>query len=271
MNKKIITIKKAKSLLLPNKVCLLGSSFEPFNEYYLRLLKWSSAQARPLVAVVQKDEAVALRRGLEFPKNNEKWRAEIVASLEFVDYVIISDKVAHDDYFIKLMRPKVLIIQRDYPFYIKKLVNSIKTRFPDLIVKLSPIVKNKKKSKNGKKIESEDYIIRKLIELSRTSEAEIGKISSLLLKNDKIFLSSVNSKQGQHAELLLFKKARQKHIDFKEYSLITLIPPCIMCAEEILKIGLKKVFYLYDYGDRYGLDLLRSSGINVSKYMKSKT
>ncbi len=117
---------------------LLGSSLDPFNSYYRNLLQWAANQSRPLIAIVQTDQSVYLRRGFHLPSRNQNQRASSAASLPFVDYIIISPHVAHDPIFLKIFHPKLVVFQRDNREYQMQLFHELARRFPSTQFVIAP-------------------------------------------------------------------------------------------------------------------------------------
>lgn len=268
-NKKIISFKKIFKKIKPYTATLIGSSFDPFNSYYFRLLKWASEQSRPLIVIVHPDDMVRVRRGFVSPNENQFKRAKNIEALKFVDWVVISKKLAHDTWCLRLIRPKFVIFQRDNPKYLRKLFQVLLKRFPKTIFKVVPF-KRKVDLSSGKdfldfpKITkyTENKIAKRLIVLSRKSDAPIGKISAILTKNEKIISQKSNSIDGKHAEMLILEKTKLSE-NFDDYILYTLIPPCIMCAETIVRSKIKRVYYLCDYGDGLGIEYLKNHKVIV--------
>ena len=271
---KVGRFKNIIKILKPYSTTLIGGSFDPFNQYYFRILKWASEQSRPLIVIVHPDEIVSLRRGFISPSENHYRRAHNIAQLDFVDYVVISKKLAHDSWCLKYLRPKFVIFQPDNPKYLKSLFNLLSTKFSKINFIMVPFKRNfhfplmKQVSDFPRnKIDSKtlDKIARELILLAKKSESPIGKISALLTYKDKIIAKAYNSPKGDHAEILLLNKIRPK-IDFNNYTLYVLIPPCIMCARAIFRSKIKNVYYLYNYGDKLGIEYLKNKDINVKRY-----
>jgi deoxycytidylate deaminase len=111
-------------------------------------------------------------------------------------------------------------------------------------------------------IASSDHLFRRLLSLARHSKAPIGKISALLLKDGKVIAQAANSSRGEHAELIILKKLSRNGAD----TLLVLIPPCIGCAKAIVRRKLKRVEYVYRYGDMFGAAYLKSKGVVVKHY-----
>lgn len=111
-----------------------------------------------------------------------------------------------------------------------------------------------------------DPIIRRLYFIADNSKASIGKISALVTFNNKIVAESDNiERQDMHAEQVVLRKAKSRGIDFREAKLYILIPPCKLCAKEILKNKITQIYYLHSYGNDDGIKFLRAHGIKVKK------
>ncbi|MCD6500722.1 hypothetical protein J7K42_01745 [bacterium] len=274
MRNKITTFRKIAKSLNSHCATLIGSSFDPFGSYYFRLLNWASQQSRPLVAIVHPDEMISIRRSFVLPSENQYKRVKNIAKLNFVDYVILSRKLAHDPWCLKALRPKFVIFQHDNPVYHKKLFSVLSQYFPQVHFKVAPFKQERNFQSQAVSLSSarnifKDYrnkICKRLILLAKKSEAQIGKISAILTYEDKIVAEAYNSDKGEHAEILLLSQNRlNKTLD--KYSLYVLIPPCIMCAEAIFRSNIKKVYYLYNYGDNLGIKYLKSKGVSIKKYI----
>lgn len=271
MKNKITTFKNIRKSLRPYSATLIGSSFDPFNSYYFRLLRWAAKQSRPLVAIVHPDKIVSLRRGFARPSEDQNKRAKRLAALDFVDYVVISGRVAHDPRCLKMLRPRFVIFQQNSAIYHEKLFKEISRHFKKVYFKVAPLKREVPIRDNSLSFDavflrrSHNAIYERLLELASKSKAKIGKISAVLVEGNKIIDGASNSVREKHAEIIILKRFKPKK-DLIEYSLYVLIPPCPMCAEVIIRAGLKKVFYLFDYGDKIGVKLLRARGVKVKRF-----
>lgn len=265
---KISSFQKIAKSLKPYCATVIGGSFDPFNSYYLRLLWWASKQSKPLIVIVHTDRIIALRRGFIPPSENQTHRARHIASLDFVDHVVISQKVAHDPVLLRLLKPKFVVFQHDNVSYLKKISDEVLHRFPrtkSIIAPLERDVAMPARSKNQLPKVGKNKICRKLILLTRISKARIGKISALIVRGNKIVACAVNSEEGEHAEIILLKKGMPGD-DLSDCSLYVLIPPCLMCAEVILQKNIKRVYYLFQYGGLNGITYLKNKGVMVKRY-----
>ncbi|MCX6784519.1 MAG: deaminase [Candidatus Komeilibacteria bacterium] len=273
MDSKIITLNKATKILSPNVVTIISGSFEPFNEYYLKLLKWSAKKNQPLVVIVQKNDMVTKRRAFTKLSTTHNERAEIIAKLPFVDYVIIANATAHDKKTIQTIKPKVIILQHYNLQYKKEIKQEIHKHSPQVKILYSPNYKKNISSDNPLKVnylKHQNKTIRLLLKLSAKSPNASSKISAIL-KDEKnnIIVETSNSQTGDHAEILLLKQARQKNINLSKCSMYILIPPCIMCAKALSKYNFKKLYYIFNYGSGDGLAYLKNKGIIIKKYNES--
>lgn len=175
-----------------------------------------------------------------------------------------------------MLRPKVVIFQRDNSVYLWSLFNILSLNFPKIHFKIVSFKRNFNLQpvkpflnfwKNEQNKQNLNKIGKKLISIAQKSKSPIGKISALLTYKNKIIAEAYNSLRGEHAEILLLKKIKlKKH--FNDYTLYTLIPPCIMCAEAIFRSKIKNVYYLYHYGDRLGIEYFKKKGVIIKRYKK---
>jgi tRNA(Arg) A34 adenosine deaminase TadA len=265
---KIKSFKKVAELIKPHQATVIGSSFYPFNSYYFDLLKWSAKKSRPLIVIVQTDKIVSLRRGLVVPSENQNQRARQLALLPFVDYIIISSRVAHNPFCIKFLKPRFIIFQRDNKDYQREIFGNLKTNYPDIQVKIAPFKRNVYQRPcviPSFHLKTKDRIVSALIFLAKNSEASFGKISAVLMKKNKIIAMAANSDKEEHAEIILFEKFKLEK-DLSSYTLFTLIPPCLACAKVVADRKLRRVFYLFRYGDGMGIKCLKSKGIKIRQH-----
>jgi tRNA(Arg) A34 adenosine deaminase TadA/glycerol-3-phosphate cytidylyltransferase-like family protein len=269
--RKIISFGQIRKILRPNTVTIVSGSFEPFDEYYFRLLQWGAKQGRPFVVIIQKDDMVLKRKGFKSLSSTHKTRAEIISSLEFVDYVVIENRTAHDRECIEVIKPKTIVFQRDNIEYRRILAREIKKEYPEIRIAQVPfdrrvIVVKTSFTYFGKMT---TLISRALIKHSALSRGKSSKISALLAdKNNKILLIEQNNEVEEHAEVLLLKKAKERGLHIAECIMYVLIPPCRMCAEIIARSPIKEVRYLVPYGDNSGLHYLREKGVQSELFQR---
>lgn len=269
---KIISLRQIKAILKPWEATLVGGAFDLFHVGHLRYLRAASRYGRPLVVIVQTDKAVSIRKGSTRPIIHQEQRAEIIAALEFVDYVLILDRPSHYDGYIEVIKPRHLIFFKENLHYRKRRARDIVNKFQNVkVVFIGPKeVGNKVMSTTriAQKImakpivkSARNPIVRALTEISSKSQAKVGKISALLVDRGKIVAKAGNNRSERHAEVLLLKDVMRKKSSLHTSELYVLIPPCIMCAELIVKTPLQRVYYLHDYGNGDGVKLLEKHGI----------
>jgi len=273
---KIVKLSEINRFVKPFTATLVGGVFDLFHVGHLRYLRRCSEIGRPLAAIVQSDKTVRVRKGFNRPVIEEKRRAEIVAALGFVDFVLILDKPSHYEKYLEIIKPKYYVFSKETMHYRKHRAKLIKEKFPKTkVVFLEKEVAGMSTSNIIKKLLAQrDYakiknkIVRRLYYLADNSKASTGKISSLITFHGKIIAESDNLESKDiHAEHIVINKAKSKKIPLEQCILYVLIPPCILCAQEILKSKIKKIFYLHPYGNDDGIKLLRDNKIIVKKFI----
>ncbi len=270
---KITTLSEIEKEIKPNTATLVGGGFDLFHVGHLRYLKKSSNFGRPLVVVIQSDKVVFVRKGFGRPIIGEKQRAHLVSAIECVDYVLILDKPSHYDGYLKKIKPKRLIFYKENLIYRMRRAKEIRKRFPHIqvifvkdkkIISTSNITEKIMRSVNFDKIT--DRITKRLHELASKSTSNAGKISSILVRNGQIIEEAMNDKNDRHAESLILESIKKNKISVNDCELYVLIPPCLICSELLIKSPLKKIYYLYPYGNDDGLKLLRKNSVVVKRY-----
>ncbi|MCL2001851.1 deaminase [Candidatus Saccharibacteria bacterium] len=139
-----------------------------------------------------------------------------------------------------------------------------------------------------------DYI-KPLKRMARTSKAKLGGVACFFVKNGAIISSGINynptggpmeieldasaAAHGAedsapeliahpgviHAELSAIEAAAKNQVDLTGSALFVTMSPCIKCAQEIKKTGIKELYYLYEWWDKASIDLLEGCGIKVVK------
>lgn len=114
--KKLLTIQEAikKSNELKRrdkKIILAGGVFDILHIGHIRFLSEAKKNGDTLFVILESDEAVRKYKGEKRPINTENDRAEILSSLEMVDYVIILPGLFKDsdyDDLISNIKPDIL-------------------------------------------------------------------------------------------------------------------------------------------------------------------
>ncbi len=275
---KVVTLNELVKKIRPNTATLVGGGFDLFHVGHLRYLKKSSRFGRPLVVVIQSDKVVFARKGFGRPIIGERQRAAVVAAIDCVDYAVILDKPSHYDGYLEKIKPRHLIFYKENLAYRMRRAKEIRKKFPHIKV---VFVKHKKIFSTSSIIEKiirgaehdkiSDPIVKKLHELAARSTSKAGKISAVLVKNGRIIEGASNDHLDRHAEFLILESITKKKISMDSCELYVLIPPCISCAELLVKSDLKKIYYAYPYGNDDGLRLLRRSGFTVKRHVTKKS
>ena len=69
-----------------------------------------------------------------------------------------------------------------------------------------------------------------------------------------------------HAEMNSLMKLAKSSSSGSEASMFITHSPCLDCAKGIYQAGIKRVFYQEDYRDSAGIEFLRRSNVEVTKY-----
>lgn len=143
-------ISKIREKHKDERIVLVKGTFDLFHIGHLNLLQKAKSLGEILVVVLKCDEAVKLK-GSNRPIINEKNRAMIVDSIEYVDYCIVAneksvldnnstlsgrDKIQYERYsrIIKELKPNILIKQpnNDIPASLLKLYEECSTQIIEL-------------------------------------------------------------------------------------------------------------------------------------------
>lgn len=124
---KIIKLKDSKKYLKPNSFTLVGGFFDLFHVGHLRFLKEASKYKKPLVALIFSDKLVKKIKGSKRPIIKEIHRAEIVASISFVDYVLILDDLPQNKNF----KPEYIIFSKQNAHARKIKKEMVEKKFPE--------------------------------------------------------------------------------------------------------------------------------------------
>lgn len=112
---KVITIDKLEKILKTNtkKIVFTNGCFDIFHVGHLRYLRESAKQGDMLIVGVNSDASVKRLKGNNRPIVNEQERAELLASLSFVTYVVIFDEDTPYE-IIKRIKPDIITKGGDY-------------------------------------------------------------------------------------------------------------------------------------------------------------
>lgn len=115
---KILSQKKLISKILKlkkrnKKIAFTNGCFDIIHVGHIRLLNRASALSDLVVVGVNSDRSVLKLKGKSRPIISEKERAEVIASIQYVDYVTIFDELTPIN-LIKVIKPNILIKGGDW-------------------------------------------------------------------------------------------------------------------------------------------------------------
>lgn len=135
-------------------------------------------------------------------------------------------------------------------------------------------------------IEIVDFV-KPLKRLARVAEkkygAHLGAVACFFLKNGAVVSSGVNHatdggamedfRDGKwvtraevvHAEVAAIAAARENGVDLRGAELLLTMSPCLACARELAKTGIVRLYYVNEWWDVAGLELLREAGVETIK------
>ncbi|MBI5078163.1 MAG: cytidine deaminase [Candidatus Yonathbacteria bacterium] len=74
--------------------------------------------------------------------------------------------------------------------------------------------------------------------------------------------------RGSHAELNAINNLTVSTLGLKNVSIMVTLHPCHSCAKQIVNKGIKKVYYIWEYGrEEFVTDYFRERKVEVIKYM----
>ena len=128
MRNKIVKFANLSSLVKKIKhrkktIVLVGGCFDIFHIGHLRFLTSAKKTADCLLVALEADEKVKDLKGPNRPIHSQKERAEILAALSDVDYVLRLPKFSNDkDYFnlVNTVRPEIVAVTKNDPAIRKK-------------------------------------------------------------------------------------------------------------------------------------------------------
>jgi rfaE bifunctional protein nucleotidyltransferase chain/domain len=118
-NEKIRKVKPLKNILgrlkaRGKKIVFTNGCFDILHVGHIRFLRRAKKLGDILVIGLNTDRSVKTIKGDKRPVVSEKERAEILAALEFVDYVVLFDET--DPFqLIQILKPHVLVKGADWP------------------------------------------------------------------------------------------------------------------------------------------------------------
>jgi len=156
---KIISIKKAikicKSVHANNKtIVIAGGCFDILHAGHIKFLKQAKKQGNILIILLESDESVKKLKGDNRPINQLLDRAEILAAVEFVDYIIPLEGILTNNDWDKLifnLDPDIIAVTKKDPQIIhnKRQAEKINAKIVEVIARID----NKSSTKLAQLIE----------------------------------------------------------------------------------------------------------------------
>lgn len=123
MMRKIITVEEAGSLVsnlkkASRKIVLAGGCFDILHIGHITFLENAKKAGDVLILLLESDKAIKLLKGEKRPINNQKNRAKILSSVEFVDLVVVLDKPFKTEDYKKLVteiKPDIIAVTAGDP------------------------------------------------------------------------------------------------------------------------------------------------------------
>jgi rfaE bifunctional protein nucleotidyltransferase chain/domain len=118
INNKIIQTTSLLSILLKHKeegkkIVFTNGCFDILHLGHIEYLAKAADFGDILVVGLNTDKSVKIIKGNERPINNQNARASVLASLFFVDYVVLFDENTPEN-LIKIIKPNILVKGKDY-------------------------------------------------------------------------------------------------------------------------------------------------------------
>lgn len=126
--KRILTFTEAGSISekLKNQgktIVLAGGCFDILHIGHLALLENAKKQGDILIVLLESDEKIKQLKGINRPIHTQKERAVMLASIRFVDYVILLPLMRNDEEYeqvVKMIKPNILATTENDPHAEKK-------------------------------------------------------------------------------------------------------------------------------------------------------
>lgn len=128
MNGKILTTKKAievgkKLRQQGKKIVLAGGCFDILHIGHISYLEKSKAQGDSLFILLESDEKIRKTKGKNRPINTQEDRAEVLAKLQMIDYIVtLKGVLTNEDYdkLILAIKPAIIATTKADPYRMHK-------------------------------------------------------------------------------------------------------------------------------------------------------
>lgn len=110
---KIVKYKEISTKVIINrkskKVIFFSGAFDLFHFGHFRALETAALLGNFLIVQIDGNELVRKRKGIKRPHLDESIRARIVASLDFIDCVFVSDIPSEDVQTLNMIKPDIFV------------------------------------------------------------------------------------------------------------------------------------------------------------------
>lgn len=146
---KKVAIWKMKS----DQIVFTNGCFDLFHEGHAYIIAEAAAKGHRLIVGLNSDASVRLLKGAHRPINNEQSRAKVLASLLYVDAVVLFDEETPLS-LIKILNPDVLVKGGDYK--VENIVGADEVLSQGGKVEIIPLIKGESSSNMIEKIRNSD-------------------------------------------------------------------------------------------------------------------
>lgn len=106
-----ITRLSVKLRQMKKRIVLVGGCFDLLHSGHIAFLKAAKSQGDTLIVLLESDSSIRKMKGEDRPINNQKTRAEILAVIEEVDFVIMLPELKKDleyDNLVLMIKPAII-------------------------------------------------------------------------------------------------------------------------------------------------------------------
>lgn len=105
------------------KIVVTGGCFDILHIGHISLLEHAKSKGDSLIVLLESDERIAKRKGVDRPVHTQMQRAKVLSAIKFVDYVIrLPDSMTNDAYdiLVKALQPDIIATTENDPGVIHK-------------------------------------------------------------------------------------------------------------------------------------------------------
>lgn len=105
------------------KIVLTGGCFDILHIGHITLLENAKKEGNVLMVMLESDESIKLKKGINRPIHTQKQRTEMLSSIRYVDYVIqLPQDMTNEDYdsVVKHIRPAIIAATSGDPYAFHK-------------------------------------------------------------------------------------------------------------------------------------------------------